>query len=73
MYIPHSWNTSQFMDKTPAQCDIERMVFSLPPQNIEDSTFKVKFDKTQRQLQSIAAVDDLLSGAVCKLCDLCIR
>lgn len=41
---------------------IEKMVFSLPEQNDEASTFKVKYDKTQSQLQSIAAMDDLLSG-----------
>lgn len=37
-------------------------MFSIPPQDSDTSTFKLKYNKTQKQLQSIAAVDDLLSG-----------
>ena len=39
-----------------------KRVFSLPPQDSDTSVFKSKYDKVQRQLRSIAAMDDLLSG-----------
>ena len=38
------------------------MEFSIPQQSIR-SAFKDKYDQIQRQLQSIAAMDDLLSGS----------
>ena len=40
----------------------ENRVFSLPLQDLDSATFKLKYDRTQKQLQSIAGVDDLLSG-----------
>jgi len=36
-------------------------VFNIPPQDSDTSTFKLKYNKTQKQ-QSIAAMDDLLSS-----------
>ena len=41
---------------------IDKRVFSLPPQESNSSLFRAKYDRTQQQLQSIAAMDDLLSG-----------
>ena len=38
------------------------MEFSIPQQSIH-SAFNDKYDQIQRQLQSIAAMDDLLSGS----------
>ena len=38
------------------------MSFSIPDQSVH-STFKEKYDVTQKRLQSIAAMDDLLSGS----------
>lgn len=46
---------------------IENRVLSLPPQDLDTSMFKMKYDKTQRQLQSLAAMDDLLSGMLCQV------
>ena len=37
-------------------------VFSLPNQDETTSVFKEKYDKVQKQLQCIAAMDDLMSG-----------
>ena len=48
--------------RSTAQHPIEKTMFSIPAQNNEESNFKVKYDQTQLQLQSIAAMDDLLSG-----------
>ena len=36
-------------------------VFSLPDQ-CQSPTFKVKYDETQKQLESISGMDNLLSG-----------
>ena len=36
-------------------------MFTIPPQT-PTSAFKLKFNKTQKQLKSIAGVDELLSG-----------
>ena len=38
------------------------MEFSLPAQDKEGSTFRLKYDEIQMQLKSIAGMDDLLSG-----------
>ena len=48
--------------KTNGQREVEKRVFTLPPQDSNTATFKMKYDRTQKQLQSIAAMDDLLSG-----------
>ena len=67
IYIFIIYNTvgtlSTLWRKSSVQGDVEKIVFSVPQQNMEESTFKVKYDKTQKQLESIAAMDDLLSGA----------
>lgn len=49
--------------KAKAQSTIPKTVFNLPQQSAAGSTFKVKYDKVQKQLQRIAAMDDLLSGS----------
>ena len=41
---------------------IPKKVFSIPEQGTEDAVFKLKYDSVQRQLQSIAGLDDLVSG-----------
>ena len=48
--------------KGKPQGDLETREFSIPAQENEDSTFRVKYDKVQKQLESIAGMDDLLSG-----------
>ena len=48
--------------KIPVQQTIENREFNIPPQNTDTSLFRKKYDTTQKQLQLIAAMDDLLSG-----------
>ena len=54
---------------TSPQDTVEKLALSVPEQNREDSIFKVKYDNTQKQLQSIAAMDDLVSGIITQRCD----
>ena len=42
--------------------DVEKQVFRLPEDESEIALFKTKYNTTQKQLQAIAAMDDLLSG-----------
>ena len=42
--------------------DVEKQVFRLPEDELEIALFKTKYNTTQKQLQAIAAMDDLLSG-----------
>ena len=53
---------ASFWKKNLAQGEIEKMLFSIPDQSVH-STFKEKYDVTQKRLQSIAAMDNLLSGS----------
>ena len=41
--------------------DVEKQVFHLPEDEAEIALFKTKYNTTQKQLQAIAAMDDLLS------------
>ena len=51
--------------KTPIKNDIPNRVFTIPQQTSdEESTFRKKYDETQQKLESIAAMDDLLSGII---------
>lgn len=54
---------------------IENRIFSLPPQNSDTATFKVKYD--QKQLQPIPTIDDLQCEtsvqSVNKWLDLCLQ
>ena len=52
---------------------MENRVFHLPPQDSETATFKVKYIATQKQLKSIAAADDLLSGTYTSTCECTCR
>ena len=52
---------ASFWKKNVARGEIEKVSFSIPEQTVH-STFKQKYDLTQKRLQSIAAMDDLLSG-----------
>ena len=42
--------------------DVEKQVFRIPEDESEIALFKTKYNTTQKQLQTIAAMDDLLSG-----------
>lgn len=42
--------------------DVEKQVFRLPEDESEIALFKTKYNTTQKQLQAIATMDDLLSG-----------
>ena len=42
--------------------DVEKQVFRLSEDESEMALFKAKYNTTQKQLQAIAAMDDLLSG-----------
>ena len=44
------------------QKTIESREFNVPLQDMDSSLFRNKYDMTQKQLQLIAAMDDLLSG-----------
>ena len=44
------------------QTNMDKKEFSLPAQDKEGSTFRLKYDEIQMQLKSIAGMDDLLSG-----------
>ena len=48
--------------KTANGKDMEKRVFCLPEDESEMALFKTKYNTTQKQLQAIAAMDDLLSG-----------
>ena len=48
--------------KTANGKDVEKQVFRLPEDDSEMALFKTKYNTTQKQLQAIAAMDDLLSG-----------
>ena len=48
--------------KTITLKTVGKRIFSLPQQDSATSVFKAKYDRTQRQLRCIAAIDDLLSG-----------
>lgn len=48
--------------KPTPQGYIPKEVFSIPEQDTEDAVFKLKYDSVQKQLQSIAGLDDLVSG-----------
>lgn len=48
--------------KTANGKDMEKQVFHLPKEESEMALFKTKYNTTQKQLQAIAAMDDLLSG-----------
>ena len=50
-----------FADTYPLK-HLGKRVFSLPPQDSNTSMLKCKYDKVQRELRLIAAMDDLLSG-----------
>ena len=51
------------MWKKPADGkDVGKKVFHLPLEESQLALFKQKYDRTQTQLQAIAAMDDLLSG-----------
>ena len=52
---------SQWRNVNP-QTHMDKLEFSLPAQNKECSTFRLKYDEIQMQLKSIAGMDDLLSG-----------
>ena len=51
--------------KTTDGKDVGKKVFHLPTEEAHLATFKNKYDRTQKQLQTIAAMDDLLSGLLC--------
>ena len=42
--------------------DVKKQVFRLTEDESEMALFKTKYNTTQKQLQAIAAMDDLLSG-----------
>ena len=42
--------------------EVEKRVFCLPSQVSKKTTFRMKYDKIQKQLETIAGMDDLLSG-----------
>ena len=48
--------------KTPIQKIIKSNKYDIPLQDTDSSVFRCEDDATQKQLQSIAAIDDLLSG-----------
>lgn len=48
--------------KTVNGKDVEKQVFRLPEDELEMTLFKTKYNTIQKQLQAIAAMDDLLSG-----------
>lgn len=48
--------------KTANGKDMEKQVFRLPADESGMALFKTKYNTTQKQLQAIAAMDDLLSG-----------
>lgn len=43
---------------------MEQRVFRLPHENSQMKSFIEKYDRNQQQLQTLAAMDDLLSGNV---------
>ena len=45
--------------------DIETTTYHLPDDDAQMATFVEKYDKVQKQLETVAAMDDLLSGNVC--------
>ena len=49
---------------------MEATIFTLPSDHEEMKSFIEKYDKNQKRLQTLAAMDDLLSGMWFKLCAL---
>lgn len=56
-----------FWRKNMGTKTMEQKVFHLPNQDSSKSVFKIKYNAVQRQLQTIAGMDDLLSGIKCLL------
>ena len=55
----YSLSTGESMEEGYGEEDCGQRVFNLPRQDIGPSTFKIKYNRTQKQLESIAAMDDL--------------